>query len=381
LDTLCLDDVKKLIKKSGQARVSIFMPTHQKGDGEQQDPIRLKNLLRLAQEKLVANQIRPAEARLLLKPVESLLTDSLFWQGQSEGLALFIEPDMYSVYHVPLSFKEEVGVADRYYIKPLIPLLSACGAFYVLAISQDEIRLLQCTANGHIRVDLGNTPKNIDEALRLDVRDRVSEYHGGDSMSASGVVQSGPSSRANFIKDNMPSYLGQIAKGVMKIIKNENVPLVLAGVDYIHPTYRKINSYRNLLAEGITGNQDKVSDASLWEQAKKIVRPYMDIAKNAAMDEFRKTAGAGLTAGKIKDVIKAAAEGRVKFLFIADNAQKWGSYNSTDNSVVVRRIQKPEDLDLIELAAYQTLKHDGTIYVLGAEEVPGNTPLAAVLRY
>jgi hypothetical protein len=231
LDTLCLEDIKKLIKVGDQTRVSIFMPTHQKGVDELQDPIRLKNLLRTAQEKLIARGIKPTDARLMLKPVEGLITDSLFWQQQSNGMALFIEPSMYMTYHLPVVLKEEVGVADRYYVKPLIPLLSACGMFYVLAVSQDQVRLLQCTANGQSRVNLGDTPKNIDEALRLDVRDRVSEFHGGDSMSASGVVQSGPSSRANFIKDNMPLYLGQINKGVVKVLNGETAPLILAGVD------------------------------------------------------------------------------------------------------------------------------------------------------
>jgi hypothetical protein len=328
--------------------------------------------------------MRPAEARLLLKPVEGLLTDSLFWQQQSEGLALFIEPDMYMSYHLPLPLKEEVGVAERYYIKPLIPLLSSCGLFYVLALSQDEIRLLQCTANGYVRVNLGATPKNIDEALRLDVRDRVSEFHSTGQPGGAGgasAVQSGPSSRANFIKDNMPLYLGQIEKGVMKILKNENAPLVLAGVDYLHPVYRKINNYRNLLPEGITGNQDKVGDAVLWEQARKIVQPYIDAAKNAAAGEYRKSAGSGLTAGGLEEVIKAAAEGRVKFLFITDGAQYWGTFNENDNSVVVDLGQKPENTDLIDLAAYHTLNHAGNVYVMNTEELPNGTPLAAVLRF
>jgi hypothetical protein len=38
-----------------------------------------------------------------------------------------------------------VVVTDRFHIKPLLPLLSGDGRFYVLALSQSEVRLLQGT--------------------------------------------------------------------------------------------------------------------------------------------------------------------------------------------------------------------------------------------
>jgi hypothetical protein len=135
------------------------------------------------------------------------------------------------------------------------------------------------------------------------------------------------------------------------------------------------------LPEGISGSQDKVSDADLKEKAWKIVQPGLDATKKAAIADFKKFSGTGLTASGLEDVIKAAAEGRVRFLFVAEGAQKWGTYNSDDHTVSVRSGQNPEDTDLIDLAAFLTLSHDGTVYMVGPEEVPGKTTMTAILRF
>ena len=53
MDTLTRDELRALMEVRDPLCVSIYMPTHRTGD-VQQDPIRLKNLVNQAQEKLVA---------------------------------------------------------------------------------------------------------------------------------------------------------------------------------------------------------------------------------------------------------------------------------------------------------------------------------------
>ncbi len=227
MDTICLNDIKTLIQNGGGAHVSIFMPTHHRGGVDQQDPIRLKNLLRTAEEKLVAKGLRPAEARSLLKPAETLLTDNLFWRQQSDGLALFMEPNQYFYYRLPIVLKEEVGVGERFYIRPIVPMLSNCGLFYVLAISHNENRLLQCTPSGSIRINLSEIPKDMSEALHYETPDNRVQYHvpapaGGSNFGGATAIQTGEGSRPNYDKRNILQYLNQVNKGVNQVLKRRD---------------------------------------------------------------------------------------------------------------------------------------------------------------
>ncbi len=386
MDTICLNDIKELIQSDGKAHVSIFMPTHHRGGVDQQDPIRLKNLLRKAEEKLSSVGLRPAEARSLIKPAEILLTDNLFWRQQGDGLALFLEADRYFYYRIPMILDEEVGVADRFYIRPIVPMIGNCGLFYVLAISQNENRLLQCTSYGSVRINLSEVPKDLTSALFYTTPDNRMQYHvpapsGGSNFGGATAIQTGEGSRPNYEKRNLLQYFSQVNKGVIKYLKEETAPLLLAAVDYLHPLYRSANEYRNLLPEGILGNPDGVSDKTLCGQAEGIVKPYFDKIKRDAVADFHRALGTGTTAMGLIDVVTAAFQGRVRFLFLDTAARKWGTFDPGTHTMTEHSQPEPGDDDLIDFAAYQTLKHAGSVFVMRPEEVPGNSSIAATLRF
>jgi hypothetical protein len=69
--------------------VSLFMPTHRAGRETEQNPIRFKNLLREAEDRLLATGLRSPDVREILKPAQRLLQESGFWRNQSHGLAVF----------------------------------------------------------------------------------------------------------------------------------------------------------------------------------------------------------------------------------------------------------------------------------------------------
>jgi hypothetical protein len=386
MDIICLNDVKTLIQKDSGARVSIFMPTHRTGGENPQDPIRLRNLMRQAEEKLVAKGLRPTEARTMLAPAESLYTDNLFWRQQSDGLALFIDSNMFFYYRLPLQMREEVGIGTRFYIKPLVSLINDCGWFYVISLSRHENRLLQCTSSGSIRVNLRDIPRNMPDSLHYEIPDNRMQYHiapqvGGSNFGTTTAIQSGEGSRPNYDKRNIMQYFEQVNKGINKILREEKAPMVLSAVDYLHPLYRTANTYRNLLPEGIIGNPDGVSDDTLREQAWTIIKPYFAKLQRDAVGEFNKSAGTGLTVAGVEDVLPAANTGRIRFLFIEEGVQQWGAYDEDTNILEVHPEAKAGDDDLTDLVVYYTLNNSGSIFVMKPGEMPAGTHISAVLRY
>lgn len=73
--------------------VSIYLPTEKMGIETQKNPIRFKNLIREAEEKLIAYGLKGQEARDLLQPAQEL-DNYDFWQHQGDGLAMFIADNL-----------------------------------------------------------------------------------------------------------------------------------------------------------------------------------------------------------------------------------------------------------------------------------------------
>lgn len=367
--------------------ISIFMPTHRAGPEIEQDPIRLKNLLAEAEERLTGAGMRAPEAKELLAPVEELLELGVFWRHQADGLAIFRSPRVFRGYRLPVDFEELVVVAPRFHIKPLLTLLTADGRFYVLALSQNEVRLLQGTRYSVSQVDLQTVPDSLDEAMRWDDPEKRLQWHSQtasttDTMRAAVFHGHGVAS-ADDLQDYIRRYFREIDEGLTELLRGEHAPLVLAGVDYILPIYREANTYRYLTETEIEGNPEALRAEELHEQAWSIVEPLFKRERTEAAARYQELAGRGsqLASDSVEEVVMAAYRGRVDRLFVAVGVQVWGTADRESGEVYAHETMEPGDEDLLDVAATHTLVNDGDVYAVEPERIPNGAPLAATFRY
>ncbi|NJL82497.1 MAG: hypothetical protein HC890_05200 [Chloroflexaceae bacterium] len=147
--------------------VSIYLPAHSAGPEIRQDPIRFKNLLKAAEESLLAQGVRRSRVLGLLAPLHELDNDE-FWRHQDRGLAAFAAPDFVRHYRLPLEFEALALVAEHFHLTPLLPLLTGDGRFYILALNQSHLRLLEASRDRVRELDLSNledVPESLVEAV------------------------------------------------------------------------------------------------------------------------------------------------------------------------------------------------------------------------
>ena len=379
MNVLTRNNLKLLMAIHQGPCVSIFMPMHRSGAETQQDPIRFKNLLQEAEELLIARGLCSPETKELLGPAERLLRDGLFRQHQSDGLAMFLSLGVFHYYPSPFVFEELVIVTDRFHIKPLLPLLSGDGRYFVLALSQNKIRLLQSTHYSVSELDVADLPENLAETLRDD--DSWKDLHMHSALSGKGKLSAITHGDEVDSKENIRRYFRRIDRGLHELLRNERAPLVLAGVDYLHPIYNEVNSYPHLMVEGIAGNPEQLSAAELHEQSWTIVRPHFQKAQQEAVDRYKEFISSGQASNRIRKIIPAAYHGRIELLFVIPDLQQWGTFDPDTDEIHLHKKEKTGDEDLLEFAAIQTLLNGGTVYMVGAEKMPESDPLAAVFRY
>src|SRR3954468_8059782 len=141
MDIITHRQLRDLVEAGKPPCVSILMPTHRERE-VRQDPARLKNLLREAEEKLIAHGMRPTLGRDLLEPARCLLDQPAFWNKNEHGLAIYICEGFYRAFRLPLEIQETVIVNERFELKPLLPLLEE-KLFYILALAQNGVRVLE----------------------------------------------------------------------------------------------------------------------------------------------------------------------------------------------------------------------------------------------
>lgn len=369
--------------------ISLYLPTHRAGLEWKKDPIRLKNLIREGEEQLAERGLQDGRVQELLEPARDLLPDDGFWRHQSDGLALFLADGDMRGYRLPQRFDELVLVQDRFHVKPLIPLISNDGNFNLLAISQNHVRLFEGSRDGLREMDLADIPENLREAVGYDWEERSLQFHTGAGP-AGGGSPAGRPRQAMFhghgepkddAKEELEVFLRTVDDGIRRLIEDGQAPLVVAAVDYEIALYRRISKHSNLLEKGITGNPEHVPVHELHEKAWALVRPRFQQAVVEAAERYEELAGSGRTNSDPREVVPAAADGRVDTLFIPRGQRLWGRYDPEVRSVRREDGPGPGIDDLFDLAAIHTLTRRGTVYSVSDEEVPGPGPLAAIYRY
>jgi hypothetical protein len=380
MKNLTLDQIKGLAQQTASPSISIFLPTHRAGQDTQQDPIRFKNLLRDAEKQFLDSGMGPREVDAVLKPAQALLDDSNFWNHQSEGLAVFMTSDEFHYFPLPFRVEELLVVAQSYYVTPILPLFTNNGHYYILAISLNEVRLFEGTRYGVGQIALPDgIAANMEEALRLDGPQKSLQMHSGGG----GGMFHGQGAGNEEQKIWIEQYLNLVDTSLTEIFREQNAPLILAGVDYLLPMYRKVSEYQHIMEEGIIGNPDHLHPEELQEQAWRIVDTYFQQETKKTVEQYQQLADTDKATDSVEEIVAAAVNGRVDKLILSVENQIWGAFNPKDGKVIrsSEGQSKEYNLALLDFAAMNTLQNGGTVCALSQDEMPTDSPIAAVFRY
>jgi hypothetical protein len=389
-DSISKRELGELLEGAGGGPcVSIFLPTVRAGSETQQNPVRFKNLLREATHRLEERDLGDRALDELLAPARALVDDYDFWQHQEEGLAVFLAPGFFRTYRVPLGFKELAAVEDRFHLKSLLPLFNVRGRFFILALSQKQVRLLTGDRNEVREVDLEDVPTSLAEALGHDLTRPSLQHHivnaaagaGANAGGGRSAIFHGQGGGEEDHKAEIHRFFQILDNELSGYLGDRREPLVLAGVDYLRAIYREVSDRPQTLDEGVSGNPDDLDAAQLHAAAWEIVEPHLATRRKAAAERFHELLGSGRSEQKLAEVVPATVDGRVDTLFVASGVRRWGRFDADERKVERHGEQTTESEDLLDFAAVHTYMNGGTVYAVEPDEVPGGKDLAAVMRY
>lgn len=371
MNAITAKELKSLLNLAGKPCLSFYVPT-QPG-GAEKDPIMFKNLVVEAEEKLLARGMSADAVKKLLRPVNHLLKDVDFWKNTREGLAVFLTPEDHRTYHLRRPFGPRLTVGERFYIKPLLPMVAGESRFYVLALNQKRIHLWEGDAEGLREVELKAMPTSLADALQFHDRDEPLMWHSHRMGGSWSSVFHGQGVGIDTMKDDLLLYFQKIDRGLHDYLP-EKAPLILAGVEYLWPIYRKANHHPHLIEKGIAGNSERWSPRELHDRAWALVREHFEAPLHNVRNQFAALSGTGRTCKDPEEVIRATCEGRLETLLVSLDREAWGEWNPTTNELTLHPAPVNGDEDLLNLAAIHAYSHGAKVFVLPAREMPqGNT--------
>ena len=134
----------------------------------------------------------------------------------------------------------------------------------------------------------------MDEALQYDDPEKQLQFHTGTPQGGGrDAMFHGHGAGDEDQKVRIERYFNLVDHGLRELLQAQQAPLILAGVDYLLPIYRKVSEYAKIMPDGIEGSAERMRADELQERAWRIVEPYFRRETEDTLAQYQQLAGTG----------------------------------------------------------------------------------------
>jgi hypothetical protein len=389
IDIPTLSEFKALAAVRGDICVSLYLPTSPHPDHAHANRIAFKDLAKEALVQLVEagthkRRLEPlAEQFGHLAGLDDVDVQDLdhirklqhqkpndldqFWKHQAHGLGVLATPNSLRTFRLPYAPKPLAEVADRYHLTPLVRAMTSPHDLFVLALSEESVRLIHVVANlPPAAVDVPQLPKNADQATRRpSIHVRAPRGH-LQNLEGEKIL--------------LHLYARRIDQALRGVLAGRATPLVLAAAEPIASVFRSVNSHPQLVDEAVLEDATHMTDRQIADLALPILnRLYARELKDliARFDELKPRRATT----DVSYAAHAATAGAVDSLLVDLDAVIPGLVSEVDGSVTYATNDDAETYSVVDEVARRALCTGARVLGAKRDDLPNRAPLIAILRY
>lgn len=362
--------------------ITVLLPGYAPGAQAKPTNVRLKNAVDAIVHRLLNLGLADREIGMLTAPLLSLASGPAFREGHKNGVAFFLDEEGFQGNEVPGDVPETVVVGNHYYVKPLLHWLMEPREFMVLVLAQGKVSLLNCENDKLNEAPLPRgVPTTLDEISTMETPDhtRINRSGAGRGKGAQNPISFGITS-ANEER-RVQFFCTMVDRGLHMLLQDSSLPLVLAGVDRVVSVYRKENTYPHTISATLRGNIEFLPPEEVVRRARSLIAAERAQEATGYLVEMEEYAPGDRWSTSLYTILRAATQGRVWRLFLAEGASCEGSLKELPSAGELRREVLPIQEDLINVAAVETLCHGGEVFLAAADQLPHQASAAALFRY
>lgn len=359
-------DIVALATVSGYPCLTITLPTHRTSPDNRQDPIRLKNLVSEAANRLT-DELGKREVATVLGSLEALATD-VDHENNLDGMALFVNTDGARMHRVPFTLPERVVVDDTFFVRDLIYAFNRSPRYWVLALSDNETRLFDA-----VRDDL--------EELRPGTPFPMANPGVGGGRT---VPKDLTINFSQLRDEHSRIFFRNVDQALGSFLAGDPLPLAIVGVDRNIAFFREVTSHGGHIVATLTGNHDQTSAHDLGKLVWPLVRESLDTRRTAIFSELNAAVGGQRSASTIGEVWRFAHEGRGATLVVEENYHEPAIIDAATGQLQLapEDTTAPEVLDdAVDEVIVAVLEKGGRVVFVDDGTLTKHSRIALILRY
>lgn len=276
--------------------VSILAPTHRTAPSNKQDPIKVKNLVRKAIDRL-HGEFKKREVAAVVANLQQLVR-KVDWEHTLDGLALFASREQSHAFNLPFRVKPRALIDESFAIRDLVYALNRATPYRVLVLSHKST--------------LYDAWTTVLDEHRGKPFPMVHRGPGGASK-----LPGGQGINRSAVRDEAQrKFFNSVDKAVNDVHKANPLPLVVVGVERNLAFYREVTRHSEVLGGMLAGNYDRTSPSALGKLVWPVFQSGATVRKTEALVQLDEAVGAHRYASGIDQVWRAAIAAKCRTLLV-----------------------------------------------------------------
>jgi hypothetical protein len=295
------DVVDRLLHVEADHVVTITAPLDRRRPGNDEDRIRIRNLLAGARTE-VASSVDASRAEPLLEGLDAA-TAAVALDAGAQGVVIVVTPELAETHLLPFPVAESVTVGATPATRFLVQGLRRSPRYRLLVVSDRATRLFEAVRDDVSEVATHGFPLSADIVPR-------------DRRATAGRFARSP---GRDDKEQWRNFYRTVDQALTDAAGDDPLPIVLAGVNSSTSLFLDVSRNAELVIGRLDGAHDRASTHQLGQAAWPILREHLEMRRRAVVADLGDALHAGDAVVGIDDVWQYARQGRGRLVVVEED--------------------------------------------------------------
>ncbi|HVS66522.1 MAG TPA: hypothetical protein VMT85_23805 [Thermoanaerobaculia bacterium] len=352
--------------------VSLFTEWGRGGEGRANE-IRTRHCVSMTGERLQSWGASDERRRAMQDAIEERLVEIEMGTAH-DHLALFTDGENTELWPLPAGPSELVHVAERPFVRPLLPLVQRNRSFLVLELALRDPHLYLGTWLTFEKTST-DLPKSFEEVVGGETESQGVQFRTQQAISSPSALYHGHGGGHDDVVPELEQYLHEIDKRLRDEWGSSGLPLVLAGVERERGHFRKVSDYEPIVDGELPlvreSEASAEASARLHQKAVALFEEQWRREHRAELGRLRgHLDGDGrVAAGGLENLLIDAYAGQLTRLYLLRDENVWGRFDPTSGEVTKAEAHSGDCEELLNHLALVTLESRGQVFELSREDL------------
>lgn len=282
--------------------VSVLTPTHRREPENDQDPVRLRNVVAEARKRLESDPSVTRERRNeVVAQLDRALAEVDLAHAE-DGLVIFAAPGEHQVWSLARTVPERVVLSDTFLTRNLVSAQAAERPFWVLSVSADRVTLWSGGPDRVVEEHSGGFPltrsrQNFDAERQEQIGDMPSTY----------------------VDEGTRQYLREADTALSTVLRDQPRPLYITGEQAALSLLVEVGSAAKSAVQIPHGGLAHAGPEAVWQALRPVLQAEARKGATAVVRELTSARGHKTYAAGVDELWQNAREGRVRLLAVEEN--------------------------------------------------------------